>query len=122
MKRSLPKRVALVAAAACGAAPLAFGLFRFWITGSDRRVLWMATTATLFMVGVLATAIGRRRARSAVTTQSTAILVVATLLAVGTGYLQGPTSGPGVWMIAVVFGLFLASSSVLVAVSRPDTP
>lgn len=122
MNRSPRRRIILVAAVLFGIAPLGFGLLRLMMTGSDSRMFWMAAAASMFPAGVLATAIGRRRSRREVAVQSSVILVLSTILAGGTGYLLGATSGPGVWMVAGVFGLSLAASSVLVAVARPDAP
>lgn len=122
MNRSLQRKVVLGVAGFCGIAPLGFGLWRLVTTGSDSRMLWMAAAAIIFPAGVLATAIGRRRSRRAVAVQSSLIFVVATILAGSTGYLFGATRGPGVWMVAGVFGLSLAASSVLVALLRPAAP
>lgn len=83
-------------------------------------MLWMALAASLFAAGVMAASIGRRRSRHALMTQSTVILIVATLLAGGTGYLLGATRGPGVWLVAIVFGMCLAASSAVAAFSRPE--
>jgi hypothetical protein len=108
------------AAVLFGVAPFGFGLFRVWSTGTDYQTLWMAGVASVFAAGVLAAAIGRRRSRKAVFVQSMVIVVVATLLAAGTDFLLGATTGPGVWMVATVFGVCLAVSSVFVAFSRPS--
>lgn len=121
MKRSPPKKVILLIAVLFGLAPLVFGLLRAMTTGSDLRMFWMAMAAWLLPAGVLSTAIGRRRSRRAVAVQSGLIFVVATLMAGGTAYLLDATSAPGIWMVASVFGLCLAASSVLMAVSRPDS-
>ncbi|MBA2707121.1 MAG: hypothetical protein H0U59_04885 [Gemmatimonadaceae bacterium] len=121
MKRSPRQSLSLLAAVLLGAAPLGFGLFRAWSTGDDLRMVWMALAATIFAAGVLAASIGRRRSRHAVFIQSIVILVVSTLLAGTIGFLLGATAGPGVWMVAMVLGSCLASSSAFVAFSRPDT-
>lgn len=119
MKRSPTQKLSLLAAALSGAAPLGFGLFRAWRTGSDVRILWMALASSIFAAGVLAAATGRRRTRHAVRIQAAVILVVATLLAGGTGFALGATTGPGVWAVGAVLGFCLAAASVLVEVSRP---
>ena len=111
----------LTAAIVLGAAPLGSGLFRALRTGSDLRLLWMALAASIFAAGVLATEFGRRQTRRAIVNQALVILCVSSALAVGTGLLLGATAGPGVWMVAVVLGICLAVSSVLVARSRPRT-
>jgi peptidoglycan/LPS O-acetylase OafA/YrhL len=104
-----------------GAAPLGFGLLRAWGPGHDPRFVWMSLAPSLFAVGVLAAAIGRRRTRHAMINQSAAILVVATLLAGGMAFLLGARADPGVWAVAIVTGFCLATSSVLVGFSRPST-
>jgi len=120
MNRSPRQSLSLLAAVVLGAAPLGFGLFRALSTGDDFRMVWMALAASIFAGGVLAASIGRRRSRHAVFIQALIILVVSTLLAGGTGFLLGATTGPGVWMVAVVLGSCLAASSTFVAFSRPD--
>lgn len=122
MIRTPQQRVGILAAAALALAPVGFGIYRALSTGDDYRMLWMALVASIFAGSVLTAALGRRRSRHAVITQSAAILVIATLLAGGTGFMLGATAGPGVWMVATVFGILLAGSSVLVAVSRPPSP
>ena len=122
MMRSPRRRSFLVAAVLFGIAPLGFGLLRLMMTGYDGRMFWMAAAASMFPAGVLATAIGRRRSRREVAVQSSMIFVLSTILAGGTGFLLGATSGPGVWMVAGVFGVSLCASSVLMAMARPDVP
>jgi hypothetical protein len=111
--------MSLFAATLFGVAPLGFGLVRWWSTGADTRMLWMAVVASAFAFGVLVTAIGRRRSRHAVLVDASVILVVSTLSAGATGFVLGATAGPGVWMVALVQGACLAASSVLVAFARP---
>lgn len=118
MKRTAAQQVSLVAAALLGAAPLGIGLLRQWTAG-DRRVLWMAVVSTLFTVGVMSAAIGRRRTRQAVVRQAVVILIVAALLSAGTAFLLDATAGPGIFAMSLVLGVCLAGASVLVAYSRP---
>ncbi|MCC6773496.1 MAG: hypothetical protein IT360_20100 [Gemmatimonadaceae bacterium] len=119
MKRTVVQQVSLVAAALLGLAPLSMGLLRQWSTGGDGRILWMAVVTSLFTAGVLAAAIGRRRTRRAVVRQAVIILIVATLLALGTAYLLESTAGPGDWAMSLLLGGCMAGASVLVAYSRP---
>jgi hypothetical protein len=49
-------------------------------------------------------------------------LVASTLLAGLTGYILGATAGPGVWMVAFVFGLCWAASLTLFSLSRSRSP
>ncbi len=118
MNRSRTQQLSLVTAAVFGAAPLAFGVVRAVASGGDLRMLWMAIIASVFAASVLVAAVGKRRTRQAVMTQATVILIVATLLAGGLGFMLGATAGPGVWAVALVLGLCLAASSVFIAVSR----
>jgi peptidoglycan/LPS O-acetylase OafA/YrhL len=120
MKRSPIQRLSLLAAALFGVAPLGFGFVRAWRTEHDLRMVWMALVASLFAAGVIATAIGRRRTRHAVISQSAVIFVVATLLAGCTGFLLGATDGPGVWAVGAVLGLCLAAANVLFEFARPS--
>ena len=119
MKRSPKERLGLTAAGLFCAAPLIVGIIRDWTTGYDHRMVWMAGMATLFPVGVLLTAFGRRRARRAVTVQAISILLVSTLLSVGTGLLLGATATQGLWAVSAAFGISLSIASLLVAWSRP---
>lgn len=119
MKRTAAQQVSLVAATLLSVAPLAIGFLRQWSTGGDQRVLWMAVVSSLFTAGVLAAAIGRRRTRRAVIRQAIILLIVSTLLAVGTAYLLDATAGPYMWAMSLVLGGCLAGASVLIAYSRP---
>jgi hypothetical protein len=111
--------MSLVAALLFGAAPLGFGLLRAWRAGNDLRMTWMALASTLFAASVLAAAVGRRRSRRAVFTQSVVIFLVSTALAGGTGFALGATEGPGVWAVAVVLSVCLAIASVFAEFARP---
>ena len=117
-ERTPAERLGVVGAALFGAAPLGFGLLRYASTGWDLRMLWMALVASIFAAGVLASAIGKRRSRHQVLVQSAVIVVVAALLAAGTGYLLGATAGPGTWMVATVQGLSLGIASELLTFAR----
>lgn len=118
MTQSTTQRFSIVAAILLGAAPIAFGLFRAWQTGSDYRMLWMALAATIFTAGVMAASIGRRRTRHSAYVQATVILIVSTLLAGAIGFFLGATAAFGVWAVALVLSGCLAASSVLIALSR----
>ena len=112
--------MSIVAAMLLGAAPIGFGLFRAWQTGSDFRMLWMALAATIFTAGVMAASIGRRRTRHSAYTQAIIILVVSTLLAGSVGFLLGARSGFGVWAVAFVLSSCLSACSVVFALSRSN--
>ncbi|HZK79118.1 MAG TPA: hypothetical protein VFC35_09425 [Gemmatimonadaceae bacterium] len=112
------QRALLLVAVLLGAAPLGFALFQRAQTESDVRMLWMAAVTTIFTAGVLAASIGRRRTRKAAYSQAMVILVVSTLVAGGTAFMLGATSGPGVWPVAFVFSALLSASSFLGWFSR----
>lgn len=117
-QRSAAQRLAFAGSVAFGAAPVAFGLFRYASTGWDLRLFWMALAATVFAGGVLASAIGRRRSRQTALVQSAVIAVVGTLLAWFIGYSLGATEGPGAGMVAAAIGLSLGVASECVVFSR----
>jgi peptidoglycan/LPS O-acetylase OafA/YrhL len=117
-ERTSAQRIALAGAVVFGAAPVAFGLFRYASTDWDLRMFWMALIATVFAAGVLASAIGKRRSRHQVLVQSAVIVVVGALLAWFTGYSLGATEGPGAWMVAAVLGLCLGIASELITFAR----
>lgn len=116
--RTPAQRLGLVGAVLFGAAPLAFGLFRYATTGWDLRMLWMALGSSIFAAGVLVSTIGKRRSRRQVLVQSAVVAVVGALLAVGTGMMSSATAGPGVWMVGVVQGILLGIASELIAFAR----
>lgn len=112
------RRVVFAAAAALGVAPLAFGLLRAWTAGGDYGMFWMALASSFFAAAIMAPAMGHRRSRRAVRVQAAWIVVVATLLSAGAGYVFGATATAGIWAVSVVFGVCLATASVLVAMAR----
>lgn len=117
-ERTSAQRIALAGAVVFGAAPVAFGLYRYTSTGWDLRMFWMALFATVFAAGVLASAIGKRRSRHMALVQSAVIVVVGALLAWFTGYSLGATEGPGGWMVSAVLGLCLGVASECIVFSR----
>lgn len=122
MNRTPLQQLGLLAAALCGLAPIAVGLLQSSRAAQDLPLVWMSAAATIFAAGILAAAVGRRRSRQAMIFQSAMILVVGTLLAAGTARIFLPALGTNVWIAAVLIGVSLAASSVLIAVSRPDHP
>jgi len=103
------------------AAPFAFGLVRYFSTGSDLRMLWMALAAFLGLVLVRVFARRRSQTRSEMPAFSGLTFIVATLLAAATARLLGATAAAGIWGVAIVFGILCATSYALDAVSRPRT-
>ncbi len=99
------------------AAPFVAGSIRALQTGSDMRLLWMAVAA--LVGGVVAVAIARARAATtSLFSHAVVAFALATVLTGISGRMLGARSGPGVWMIAVVFGLCWAASCVLDVRSR----
>jgi hypothetical protein len=119
MKRSRREQAMHALSILFAVAPFAFGLFRFFATRSDLRLMWMAFAS--FLGAVLVRAIARRRGRqrNVLLRLSAATLVVATLLAAATAYLLGATAAAGVWLVAFVLALCWAASSAFDTLSRP---
>jgi hypothetical protein len=94
------------------AAPFGFGLIRA-VSAHDPRMLWMAFAA--FVGAVLVRMAGKDRDRKSrrVVTPSGLTLVIATALAGSTAYLLGATAAAGIWPVAFVLGLCLATSHAL---------
>lgn len=119
MKRSPREQIIYFLAILFAIAPFVAGLFRAITTGKDLRLLWMAFAAALAAAAVMAIIRARGAQSKSVFPLSAAVLLVATMAAGFVGFLLGATAGPGVWMVAVVLGLFLAASCALYAHSRP---
>jgi hypothetical protein len=102
----------LLLALLLAAAPFGAGVIRAVQTGSDMRLLWMALAA--LAGGLIAIAVGTRREASARAFALVAFILSAALTVVA-GQLLGARSGPGVVMIAMVFGLCWAASGALLA-------
>lgn len=101
-------------------APFVAGLFRAFSTGTDLRLVWMAFASYVGAAAVMV--VGRRGAQpKSVFRLSGIVLIVATLAAGLVGFLLGARAAPGVWMVAVVLGLFIAASCALYVRSRPAT-
>jgi len=101
------------------AAPFGAGLIRAIQTGSDLRLLWMAIGA--FVGGIVAIMIARSRGPTSLFSQAATAFILSGALTAATGYLLGARTGPGVAMIAIVFGLCWGASAVLVSRSRAVT-
>ena len=119
MRRSPREQRIYILSILCAAVPFAFGLARAFRTGTDFRYLWLAIVAALGTAAVIV--LGKARSPNAVVAQSAATFVVATLLAALTAFRLGARAGPGVWVVAVAYGLCFATSSALLVLSRPRT-
>jgi FtsH-binding integral membrane protein len=106
------RRALLLLSALLAMAPFGAGLIRAVETGSDLRMLWMAVAA--FLAGMVIS-IATRRGRVALGAAPLgAVVFVVTTLAAGTAaLLLGATAQAGIWMVAAVYGLCFAGSSVL---------
>jgi peptidoglycan/LPS O-acetylase OafA/YrhL len=116
-RRTPRQNLAFAGAVLFGSAPLVAGFMRR-AQSEDSTILWMAVIATLFTAGVLAAAIGQRRSKDTAKRQAYLIFAIATLLAVGLGYLLGVTPAAALWTTSAVMGLALAVASILVAYAR----
>lgn len=97
-------------------APFAFGLVRAFTAG-DTRMVTMAA-ASLFGAALADYGLRRRSPRSALGTRALVAFLASAALAGATAYVLGARSAPGIWMVAVVFGLCWAARSVLSELSR----
>jgi membrane associated rhomboid family serine protease len=98
------------------AAPFGAGLIRAVQTGNDLRLLWMAAGACVG--GVVAILITRSRGRTSLFSQAATAFILSGALTTAMGFMLGARTGPGVAMIAIVFGLCWGASAVLVSRSR----
>ena len=119
MRRSLREQLIYFLSILFAIAPFVAGLFRAFNTRTDFRLLWMACAAAVAAAWAIALMRARARQSQSILALSAVVLVGATIGAGLMGFLLGATAGPGVWMVAVVLGLFLAASCVLYARSRP---
>jgi hypothetical protein len=119
MKRSPREQLLYFLSILFAVAPFVAGLYRARSTGTDLRLLWMAFAAALGAAVVMAIIRARGAQSKSLLALSAAVLLVATVSAGLVGFLLGATAGPGVWMVAVVLGLFLAASCALYVRSRP---
>ena len=102
------------------AAPFALALVRAVQTGHDMRLLWMALASFVGATVVMAVAKAGSRKPSLVLSL-TGAFVVATLLAGLAAFADGARAAPGIWAVAVVFGLCCTVAQTLLAFSRPRT-
>ena len=119
MRRSSREQLLYFLSILFAVAPFVAGFVRARSTGTDLRLLWMALASALGATAVIAVTRARGAQSKSVLALSAAVLVVATVAAGFVGFLLGATAGPGVWMVAVVLGVFLAASCALYALSRP---
>ena len=122
MKRSSREQILYSLSILFAAGPFVAGLFRAISTGTDLRLLWMAVASALGATAAIAIVRARGGQPKPVVSLFAAVLVVATLAAGLVGVLLGARTGPGVWMVAIVLGLFLAASRALYSLSRPAGP
>ena len=102
-------------------APFAVGLIRVFRTGNDFRYLWIAFATFFATIAVLAIGKARSRVPNAAITLPAAVLIIDTLIAAATAFLLGARAAPGVWLVALAFGLSWAASGGLYILPRPKT-
>ena len=118
MPRSPKGRMQYVLAAVLAAAPIGAGLIRLAQTRNDFRYIWLAIASYAGAYAVMR--IGKAQT---VTTRGLIWLTlmafaVATLVDVLLGRLLGARAMIGVWLVAIVFALFSATSQLLEKLSR----
>jgi uncharacterized membrane protein YoaK (UPF0700 family) len=101
------------------ALPIAFALIRAVRTGNDLRYLWVALASLLGAAAVMIVTRAFTQSRPAAPALSTAVFLVAMLLAVFAAWLLGTTIGPGILIVAASFG-FCFSAACLIYL-RPTT-
>ncbi|MFL5637946.1 MAG: hypothetical protein ACJ78M_01100 [Gemmatimonadaceae bacterium] len=119
MPRSPRERALYLISLLFAVAPFAFGIVRALRTGHDLRMLWMAFAAFLGASAIEAIGKARTRKGNVVLAFSVVTFIVTTLAGGITAYLLGATSAPGVWGVAIVFGLLWTGSYALDTLSRP---
>ena len=120
MRRSPKEQFIYVLAILFAIAPFAVGLIRVFRTGNDFRYLWIAFATFFATIAVLASGKARSGEANAVRL-SAAVLIIDTLIAAATAFLLGARAAPGVWLVALAFGLSWAASCALYILSRPRT-
>ncbi|HEY3113240.1 MAG TPA: hypothetical protein VGJ62_06105 [Gemmatimonadaceae bacterium] len=96
-------------------APFAVGLIRVFRTGNDFRYLWIAFATFFSTIAVLAIGKARSLEANAVITVSAVVLIIDTLIAAATAFLLGARAAPGVWLVALAFGLSWAAATAALA-------
>jgi hypothetical protein len=119
MPRSQRERALYLLSLLFAIAPFAFGVLRALRPGHDLRMLWMAFAAFLGASAIEAIGKARSHKGKLVVAFSALTFIVTTLAAAMTGYLLGATSAPGVWGVAIVFGVQWTASYALDTLSRP---
>ncbi len=121
MRRSPKEQFIPVLAILFAIAPFAVGLIRVFRTGNDFRYLWIAFATLFATIAVLAIGKARSREANAAIRLSAAVLIIDTLIAAATAFLLGARAAPGVWLVALAFGLSWAACCALYILSRPRT-
>ncbi|HEY0528416.1 MAG TPA: hypothetical protein VGD02_06280 [Gemmatimonadaceae bacterium] len=120
MPRSAKARVQYAIATFLAAAPIGAGLIRLAQTRTDFRYIWLAIASYAGAYAVM-----RVGQTQAVTARGLFWLMliaslVATLVDVLLGRLLGAHAMIGVWLVAVVFALFSATSQLFEKLSRRE--
>jgi MFS-type transporter involved in bile tolerance (Atg22 family) len=117
MKRSAREWTTYSLSILCAIAPFVAGLIRL-VEARDLRLFEMAVAA--FLGAVLIRVVGRTHRKPPVVLALSALTaVIAALSAASAAYALGATAASGIWLVAIVFGLSLAASYALDALSQP---
>lgn len=118
MTRSPRERAIYALSRLLAAAPFAVGLLRAAGSRRDPRFLGMAFAA--FVGGALVMMLGRAWMGKtyAIPMLSVAAWIVGAAFAAATAFRLGATAAPGVWAVAIVFGLCCSAAFALSAMSR----
>jgi hypothetical protein len=120
MPRSSKARVQYAIAVVLAAAPIGAGLIRLAQAGNDFRYIWLAIASYAGTYAVMRIGHAQTVAARGVVWLALIAFVVATLVDVLLGRLLGARAMIGVWLVAVVFALFSATSQLFEKLSRRD--
>ena len=120
MPRSSRARVRYAIAVVLAAAPIGAGLIRLAQTGNDFRYIWLAIASYAAAYTVMRIGRAQTVATRGLIWLTVIAFVVATLVDVLLGRLLGARAMIGVWLVAVVFAFFSATSQLFEKLSRRD--
>jgi len=113
----------MLAAVILAAVPAIFGLIRAITTGDDVRYLWLAASAMLGSLAVMVLGYGASGPARVSPGRAFGAIAAGAACAGATGVFLGATSGPGVAIVALAFGLCTGTSAILGTIAtRRRTP
>jgi len=119
MLRTPRERWLLLLALVSQSIPFAFGLIRAVTTGTDFRYLWMAVMSCFSAIAVMTMFEGGGSGPGARTVRLVLAAVMSTAVAAATGVMLGATSGVGIAIVSLAFGLCNGVGWTLTVRSRP---